>query len=202
MSKREADSCRQISISWLQKHGYFPQESSYKSGSITWTSHWGDKNSISLTVKTNSAEMKEPSGYVRFNYTHTDGDGNKNNMDYEVALTTTECNYGGVRYWFVCPLVKNGRPCRRRVGVLYMYSKYFGCRHCGELTYASRNQGGQFRYSVSIPDLEEQEAKIGRYFYDGKPTRKYRRLMKMERQFRQSILLMGELAKKSLNKFK
>ena len=83
-----------------------------------------------------------------------------------------------------------------------MYSKYFGCRHCGELTYASRNQGGRFRYSVSIPDLEEQEAKIGRYFYNGKSTRKYRRLMKMERQFRQSVLLMGELAKKSLNKFK
>lgn len=200
MSKRESDSCRQISVSWLKKHGYFPQSSSFRSGSITWTSRWGNKNSISISVATSDASQDGDAGHVRLWYTHTDHEGDKSDMDYQVELTTTDCHYGGKRYWFICPLVKNGVPCQRRVGVLYMYSKYFGCRHCGELTYSSRNQGGRFRYYVTIPDLEEQEAKIGRYYYNGKPTRKYRRLMKMEDQFNQSMILMGMLAKASLEK--
>jgi hypothetical protein len=43
------------------------------------------------------------------------------------------------RWWFVCPLVVNGRPCNRRVGKLYLpgASRYFGCRHCYDLTYTS-----------------------------------------------------------------
>jgi hypothetical protein len=45
----------------------------------------------------------------------------------------------GLRWWFVCPLIGQGRTCARRVGKLYLPpgSRYFGCRHCHELTYTS-----------------------------------------------------------------
>jgi hypothetical protein len=59
--------------------------------------------------------------------------------DYPIAFTATRCNFGGVRYWFICPLVIDGKPCRRRVAKLYLPpgGKYFGCRHCYNLTYRS-----------------------------------------------------------------
>jgi hypothetical protein len=39
-------------------------------------------------------------------------------VDYRVCLTTTRPRFGGLRWWFVCPLTKAGRPCTRRVGKL------------------------------------------------------------------------------------
>ena len=63
-------------------------------------------------------------------------------VDYRVCLTTTRPRFGGLRWWFVCPLTKAGRPCTRRVGKLYLPpgGHYFGCRHCHDLTYESVQQ--------------------------------------------------------------
>ena len=73
---------------------------------------------------------------------------------YRVELTATPCNYGGVRLWFVCPLYIAGRPCRRRVGKLYLPPgrRYFGCRHCYNLTYISA-QEGQKRHKSLLPPM-------------------------------------------------
>jgi len=60
---------------------------------------------------------------------------------YDVILTTTPCHFGGIRYWFRCPLLKpDGTPCNRRVAKLYLppFQSHFGCRHCHDLTYTSR----------------------------------------------------------------
>jgi hypothetical protein len=44
-----------------------------------------------------------------------------------------------LRWWFVCPLILGGVPCGRRVGKLHLppQGRYFGCRRCHGLTYAS-----------------------------------------------------------------
>jgi len=78
--------------------------------------------------------------YVRLQYTQTNHyTKEKTEVDYRVELATTPCNFGGVRYWFICPLVVNGRACQRRVAKLYLPpgGRYFGCRHCYNLTYES-----------------------------------------------------------------
>lgn len=48
-----------------------------------------------------------------------------------LELTYTECNFGGKRYWLVCP------KCGKRVGVLYKKptSELLFCRKCHELRY-------------------------------------------------------------------
>ena len=63
----------------------------------------------------------------------------KETIDYRVRLATTKPRFGGVRWWFLCPLLVYGMPCGRRVGKLYMPpgGRYFGCRHCHKLNYAS-----------------------------------------------------------------
>ena len=60
-------------------------------------------------------------------------------MDYPIPLTNTVLSWGVKRWWFICPLIKNGIPCNHRIGKLYLPPgyEYFGCRHCYDLTYAS-----------------------------------------------------------------
>jgi hypothetical protein len=59
-----------------------------------------------------------------------------------IRVVTTTTPWGSTRYWFQCPLSRNGIPCHRRVMKLYLPpgAKYFGCRHCYELTYQSCQQ--------------------------------------------------------------
>lgn len=49
-----------------------------------------------------------------------------------IELTTTACNYGRSRYWFVCP------ECEKRVAILY-FQKQFNCRQCLKLAYPIEN---------------------------------------------------------------
>ncbi|MBX9581198.1 MAG: hypothetical protein K2X87_12885 [Gemmataceae bacterium] len=70
-------------------------------------------------------------------------------LDYPVRLVTTPCHLGGVRWWFVCPLVRGNIPCGRRVRRLYLSGRYFGCRHCHGLTYTS-SQGSDCRVYAAL----------------------------------------------------
>jgi hypothetical protein len=60
-------------------------------------------------------------------------------FEYAIALQTTRLHSGGRRWWFTCPLITRGRACERRVGKLYLPpgARYYGCRHCYDLTYTS-----------------------------------------------------------------
>ena len=137
--------------------------------------------------------------YVRFQYTTADDNsGEKTEYDYKVRLTTTPCNLGGVRYWFVCPLSKSGVYCGRRVAKLYKApgANYFGCRHCYNLSYESRNgmRSGMFGAIGGVlrveKQMEELRSQINRWTYQGRPTRKVRKLhalaQRMERYSRAS----------------
>lgn len=125
------EDCKSISVFWLNKYGYF---CGWKLGGMKWTNYAGEETgSIGFMVS-----VRDYEGYIQFKYTQTDRySGEKTELDYRVNLVSTQCNYGGKRWWFECPLAINGRVCSRRVGVLYLRGKYFGCRHCQDLTYES-----------------------------------------------------------------
>lgn len=82
-------------------------------------------------------------GWFRLSYTKTR---TGEQVDYRITLTTTRAPWGAVRWWFVCPLVTNGRPCGRRAGKLYLPpgARYYGCRHCYRLTYTSCNESRKY----------------------------------------------------------
>ena len=67
-------------------------------------------------------------------------------MDYPISLTHTVLAWGAKRWWFNCPLIKNGIPCNHRVGKLYLPPgyQYFGCRHCYNLTYSSCQESHKY----------------------------------------------------------
>lgn len=66
-------------------------------------------------------------------------DGKEQYVSDAIRLQTTPLYTGGLRWWFTCPLVSDGKPCQRRVGKLFLPpgGLYFGCRHCYGLTYRS-----------------------------------------------------------------
>jgi hypothetical protein len=115
MAKQEAEWSNRLSIFWLKKHGYL--DGGWRYGGIKWTYGLsGNESSIGFTITTKAQDEED---HIRLQYTHTDKwSGKKESLDYKVNLTTTPCNYGGVRYWFICPLSKNGQYCGRRVGVI------------------------------------------------------------------------------------
>lgn len=57
-----------------------------------------------------------------------------------VALSWSDCHYGGQRPWFLCS-GRAGNPCDRRVGKLYVIGGSLLCRHCGGLVYESQYHG-------------------------------------------------------------
>lgn len=124
---------------------------------------------------------EEDGGHVELVYvvtTHLSGE--KTDMRYKVPLTTTPCNYGGRRYWFVCPLTRNGVYCGRRVGVIYGVDKWFGCRYCADVAYQAQFEGGKFRTgSITEPYVEKAYNETKRKYYNGKPTRKYKRYLRL-----------------------
>ncbi len=130
--KTTTAACKSISMNFLKQHGYL---SGHRWGSLKWTDDCGEESgSIGFRIWVEGLV-----GEIRFQYTQTQGyRGEKERLDYPVRLAATPCRYGGKRWWFICPLTKNGIACNRRVLKLYLGGgKYFGCRHCYELTYQS-----------------------------------------------------------------
>ncbi|MDD3284360.1 MAG: hypothetical protein PHZ07_02085 [Patescibacteria group bacterium] len=197
MAKQEAEWSNSLKISWLKKHGYLNGGLQY--GGIRWVSGINqNENSIGFIITINNKDNN-----IVLRYTQTNRDTKeKENMDYKIKLTTTQCNYGGKRYWFICPLIKNGKVCGRRVGVLFSIGKWFGCRHCGNIAYSSQMRGGKFRgSSLSSASIERAEKEVRRFYYNGKPTRKFKRLIKMREDFEQSFIMMVSRLDKSFGKF-
>jgi len=74
------------------------------------------------------------------------------NISEKVELTYTNCYLGGSRPWMVCP------RCHRRIMILYLATAGLGCRHCLNLTYASRNEG---RTDQLLRSVRNSRKKVG-----------------------------------------
>jgi hypothetical protein len=100
----------------------------HASGSVSWTSTRTGEVKCSIGYEANLIDPV--SAWVRLHYTTTAWrTGQKTDSDYRVWLETTQPNYGGIRWWFVCPI--SGRRAR----VLYLPPS-------GGATFASRQALG------------------------------------------------------------
>lgn len=69
----------------------------------------------------------------------------REDIQLPVRFDVTPTQFGGERPWFICPLVVREVPCGRRCTKLYLPpgARYFGCRRCHDLTYASSQEAHQ-----------------------------------------------------------
>ena len=63
-----------------------------------------------------------------------------------ILLTTSKTRFGGIRYWFLCPL------CNKRRGVSYSKSSKIGCRVCLGLKYRKQRYNGMVEIGSSFSD--------------------------------------------------
>jgi len=188
--KEEVENYKQLNVFLLKKHGFFKDD--FNTGIVTWSISGTKTGSVSV-----QSYLEEGKRVIRLIYTITNRQsGEAVDYNYVASLTKTVCYFGGYRYWFVCPMFANGLYCRRRVASLYLGDNYFACRHCHNLTYSSRNEGGISKIlgqAVSFPELDKLRRSIKRTHYAGKPTRKHRSYFKKlaKSEWQLSIIATG-----------
>lgn len=177
MKKIEADNYKKIQIWRLLRD--------VKDDGRSKTLSWGENGSSGTIIA--SVSLMGPEKYARLTYSQTDSEGKTTDFDYKVPITETPCKFGGSRYWFTCPLTKNGQHCGRRIGVLYKVGNYFGCRHCFDLTYKSKNTNRRDKYFPLFKAFEisrklENLGDAKRYTYKGKLTKRFKKVQELEEQ--------------------
>ena len=121
--KRTTENQISIDIRWLKKQRYLRQG---HIGSLSWSCR-GEQAGFILY------HMEKDRMVLIYNYRQDGGEWEP--VKQAVYFDRTPCNYGGHRAWFLCP------NCWKRVAVLYGAGKYFLCRHCYNLAYASQQEG-------------------------------------------------------------
>lgn len=123
-AKETVNDCRSIDVRRWQCDGLLEPD------------HWFDwqwKRDCKVVANINVQVKK---GYLLLLYRYRRYGGDWESIEEPVKLVTTACNYGGHRYWFLCPAV----GCGRRVAILYGAGRYFACRHCYRLVYPSQRE--------------------------------------------------------------
>jgi hypothetical protein len=141
-AKTTVEDCRSIDATRWQREGIIFALRSSRGGRWIWSDP--DTREERATIGYES-DCEEAYGSIRLQYTITRED-EKIALNYKVELVTTQTPWGKLRWWFICPLVVNGRSCGRRVRKLYLPGggKHFGCRHCYDLTYTSCQESHKY----------------------------------------------------------
>lgn len=121
--KTTTDDVPRLDIRALNKDGLLCTVGSV--GSITWSYHGEISGSVGFRVLKNSLVLI---------YRNRNAHGKWQNMYEPIKLDRTPCNFGGNRYWFLCP------GCNKRIAVLYGSGPRFLCQPCSGVVYASKNE--------------------------------------------------------------
>ncbi len=146
--KITVEECLVLDAAKLARHGIFSGLSSTVS-----TFEWGDlsgkgeKIGFCYTV----TQVGDVELIFRIRYTIERGN-RKELVDLPIQLQTTRPNFGGVCWWFTCPLEVDEIPCGLRVRKLFLRpgNSNFGCRHCHDLTYQSCQESHKFESLFSM----------------------------------------------------
>lgn len=141
--KTTVEECSRLPIKYFTDNNIIGPER-WASGTLYWKKPSTGETTSSLGYEVDTRNMAQPR--IRLRYTITwRRSGEKEDLDYWVGLQTTPCNFGGVRWWFTCPLASR-RAYNRRCGVLYLPpgQKYYGSREGYDLTYQSAQEAHQF----------------------------------------------------------
>ncbi|MBP3956749.1 hypothetical protein J8F10_15865 [Gemmata sp. G18] len=139
--KRVVESCDALDTANLKRWGMLIPGTD-RAGVLDWR-HGGEKKPSSTLAYT--LAVGTDNGVLRLVYRIGQP---AESLDYAIQLVTTRCHLGGLRWWFICPLVRDRVACERRVRKLYRCGKYFGCRHCHNLAYRSTQESDSRVYAA------------------------------------------------------
>lgn len=166
-----ADFFPKISIFWLKQQGFLEES----------TSGWFHNDLFKIEITTIIQDFHP---YLYVVYVDQEGVVSKRQ---KIDLIRTPCHYGEYRFWFQCPLPRNGLICGKRLGVLYASRGIFGCRRCHNFTYQCRKRNTESVFQQYIRAVKAEHKLLAMNFknrrlrYNGKPTRYSRQLRKLHK---------------------
>lgn len=118
------ESCLAINMYYMQRKGLL----NGMGGNLRWSQQGEEMGSVNYSVNHNDKRLL-------LSY-RAEGQF----VELRLTLATTKTNFGGFRYWVLCP------RCGRRSAKLYLPSGglHFRCRRCYNLTYQSCNESRKF----------------------------------------------------------
>lgn len=136
-SKKTTGRQLMIDIRWMRKNGLLVLNTA---GSMSWECRGKETGCVGYRVEDDHLILR---------YWNKHMDGEWESIEDAICFTWTPCNFGGRRQWFLCP------ECNRRVAVVYG-GKYFRCRHCQNLTYASQQEDKADRFMRKSRKIRRQ----------------------------------------------
>ncbi len=181
------DYSKTIDIKTLKERWYLDKWMDCKKWLLHWEADW--KNNWNISVEVNKSKNK---WFFRVSFTQTNKSWERKKLDYKIQLVTTTCNYGWVRRWFLCPCTWN------RCSILYLQSNWiFASRKTLDLCYDIQKQSKKSRTNNNIilseEEIKELRKEIKYPFRNWKPTRKYRRLLRIISKMPNKDELMGKI---------
>ena len=125
----KVENCRSIDVNRLHREGCL--RAGWSGG---W--HWSRGGE-----KVASISLRAEADRLHLSYRVRAHGGEWQDVDEAILITRVACRFGGTRPYFICPGVVNGVSCGRRVCKLYGAGRYFVCRTCYGLSYASQSEG-------------------------------------------------------------
>lgn len=133
LSKLDVHQCYQLKIGELLKLGAFAAPDF--NGGVTYSTD-GYLGESAFDVRFSVSTRDKENLAIALQYSIRTFDG-EIPVSQEIGLLPETPHFGGVRWWFECPTLTDRKKCVRKVGILYLPlgERYFGCRHCHNLTY-------------------------------------------------------------------
>lgn len=165
------DSVLQMNITKLKEWGYL-KPNHFGKYHLIWNRRGNEIGRISIVIK-----ITDDNAYVKVDYLH-----NQKPITYKIELVSKPSNLGkGIMWFFRCPKTK--KLCRK----LYCIDGYFLHREAFKgCFYETQTQSKQLReteklFKIAFGDdkaYDELYSKHFKKYYNGRPTKRYKRIIK------------------------
>lgn len=164
------DECKQITITSLKLMGYLRPNATV-SGPYHWTRGGEPSGSIGITVSS-------PERYAELNYFS-----NGKPVNYRVQLERIPAHFGGYNWYFICPAT--GKRCRNLYGIGERFLSRFAYPSA---MYSKQTESKTWRelhkaWNCLELQSEFQAKRHSRTTYNGKLTKRFRRILDKESRF-------------------
>lgn len=144
MRKSSTNYCPRIDSFWF--NAIIPAMCEKDIDEKTTNIEWNNGAKISLTI------LKDKI-VANYNYRANDYD-EWNNIKEKFYLSQLSNNYGGNRYYLICP------SCNNRFRFLYIRNGYFRCRNCNKLNYPMSRKGKNDIPAIKMQTILNNKFKI------------------------------------------
>ncbi|MBT3141367.1 hypothetical protein KL867_09910 [Ruegeria litorea] len=126
--KQKAENCRSLDVNQMHREGCLSEG---------WRGNWQWSRNGEVLSKIG---MRAEQGRIVLDYRVRLAGGDWEPVTQPVKISHVGCNFGGQRPFYLCPGIVNGQHCGRRVGKLFSGGRFFLCRHCYSIAYASQSE--------------------------------------------------------------